>query len=187
MQCTSTPPPGTFSATLWIQCVHQRLAVHSHVSCLQMAARIRSAFPYHKKNSSATRAFDLDSLLAYEPGSPESTTNRSSTLVDPFSDDSSRKRTGDRSRRHRLASFIYRRWIAESLACLVALAALIATLVTLVTHDGLPLPDWPLGISINSLISVYAVIIKGTLMFAVAECMSLDAGWRADDRTPSDS
>jgi Protein of unknown function (DUF3176) len=67
-------------------------------------------------------------------------------------------------------SLVYSRWLIELLASLVALLALAAIIITLVTHDGRPLPEWPFGISINALVSIFAVILKGTMMVPVAEC-----------------
>jgi len=67
-------------------------------------------------------------------------------------------------------SSVYTRWLMELLASLVALLALVAIIITLVTHDGRPLPDWPFGISINALVSIFAVILKGTMMVPVTAC-----------------
>lgn len=61
------------------------------------------------------------------------------------------------------------RWLTEILAYFVSLIALAAIIITLATHDGHPLPDWPFRISINALISVFAVILKATMMIPVAE------------------
>jgi hypothetical protein len=85
----------------------------------------------------------------------------------------SNEREGQISNSPRVLSFIYRRWITELLACLVAAIALAAIVITLETHKGRPLPDWPYGISINALVSVFSVILKGTMMVAVAECKSV--------------
>ena len=62
-------------------------------------------------------------------------------------------------------------WAFELLACLLSLGAMAATVVTLKTHDGLPLPKWPLGISINALVSIYTILLKGGVMVAVPACM----------------
>ena len=65
---------------------------------------------------------------------------------------------------------VFDRWIAELLACVVALIALAAIVITLETHKGRPIPDWPFGISINALVSIFSVILRGTMMIPVAEC-----------------
>jgi hypothetical protein len=67
-------------------------------------------------------------------------------------------------------SLVYTRWLTELLASLIALLAFAAIVITLATHNGRPLPNWPFGISINALVSIFAVILKGTMMVPVAEC-----------------
>ncbi|KAH8674232.1 hypothetical protein BX600DRAFT_509418 [Xylariales sp. PMI_506] len=85
------------------------------------------------------------------------------------------------------SSAVYRRWIGEIAACVIALLAIMATVVTLRTHDGLPLPEWPLGISINALVSIYSIILKAAMMVAVAESLSqLKWSWYTRPRPLSD-
>ncbi|KAF4545037.1 uncharacterized protein LTHEOB_5448 [Lasiodiplodia theobromae] len=75
------------------------------------------------------------------------------------------------------------RWLTEILAYFVSLIALAAIIITLATHDGHPLPDWPFRISINALISVFAVILKATMMIPVAEAVSqLKWSWYREAR-----
>lgn len=52
----------------------------------------------------------------------------------------------------------------------MAVVALVAIVTVLETHKGRPLPDWPFSISINALVSIIAVILKGAMMIPVAEC-----------------
>ncbi|KAL1650425.1 hypothetical protein SLS58_001243 [Diplodia intermedia] len=75
------------------------------------------------------------------------------------------------------------RWLTEILAYIVSLIALAAIVITLATHDGRPLPDWPFRVSINALISVFAVILKATMMIPVAEAVSqLKWSWYKEAR-----
>jgi hypothetical protein len=66
-------------------------------------------------------------------------------------------------------SLLYTRWLVELLACFVAVLALAAIVITLGTHNGRPLPKWPFEISVNALVSIFSVILKGAMMAPVAE------------------
>ena len=60
-------------------------------------------------------------------------------------------------------------WMVEVLSCLLASTALAAIIITLVVHQGKPLPQWPHLISINSLLAIFTVILKASLLLPVAE------------------
>ncbi|OAL53836.1 hypothetical protein IQ07DRAFT_321033 [Pyrenochaeta sp. DS3sAY3a] len=64
-------------------------------------------------------------------------------------------------------------WNIELLACATFVAFIIALAVTLYTRKGRPLPNW----SINSVLSFYAVIFKGALVFVIGAAMSQNQ-WR---------
>ena len=64
-------------------------------------------------------------------------------------------------------------WLWESISWLVALAALMAILITLRMHKGRPLPNWPYSITVNSLISLLATILKTAMMIPIAEGRAL--------------
>ena len=69
-------------------------------------------------------------------------------------------------RRH---THFLRSWWLEIGACFIFILALLAIIVTLRPHQGKPLPQWPYDISINSLISIYVVLLKATVLFVAAE------------------
>lgn len=68
---------------------------------------------------------------------------------------------------------VWNEWMIEILACGLAMLALIAIVTTLEIHNGRPLPQWPFGISVNALVSVFAVILKASMMLPVSECALL--------------
>ncbi|KAH0287863.1 hypothetical protein KCU62_g5567, partial [Aureobasidium sp. EXF-3399] len=67
---------------------------------------------------------------------------------------------------------VWNKWKIEILACGLALLALFAIVMTLIVHDGRPLPQWPFRISVNALVSVFAVILKASMMLPVSESIS---------------
>lgn len=69
----------------------------------------------------------------------------------------------------RVCSRLFIIWTVEILSCLIASLCLAAILGILITHQGLPLPQWPLNITINALIAVFTAIFKMALMVPVAE------------------
>lgn len=64
---------------------------------------------------------------------------------------------------------VYSLWFVEIAAFATAVVALVATAIILGIYNGRPLPDWPVRISINAIVSVFAVILKATLMIPVTE------------------
>jgi hypothetical protein len=60
-------------------------------------------------------------------------------------------------------------WTPELLSCLVAVLALGGLLLVLGMYQGRVLGDLPIKISINAVISVFASIIKASLIMPVAE------------------
>lgn len=64
-----------------------------------------------------------------------------------------------------------RTWWLEFLTCGLVLIALVAMTITLILHQDRPLPDWPYRLSINSLISIYVVVLKSGVLLIIAEGM----------------
>ncbi|KAJ5087648.1 hypothetical protein N7456_011264 [Penicillium angulare] len=63
-------------------------------------------------------------------------------------------------------------WTWEILSCLSASAFFVAIIVVLWYYDGRSMPDWPYGITLNAMVSVFSTIMKASLAFIVAECLA---------------
>ncbi|KAI1110400.1 hypothetical protein F5Y14DRAFT_443999 [Nemania sp. NC0429] len=59
-------------------------------------------------------------------------------------------------------------WTWEIANCGLLLVSLFAILATLYPHDGQPLPKWPFSITINALLSIYAVVMKACMLLVLA-------------------
>ena len=68
------------------------------------------------------------------------------------------------------------RWLLELTACGGSLLMLMATFTFLHNYDGAEQPDWPYGITINSVISWFTTIMKALMFVSVASCLS-QANW----------
>ena len=68
-------------------------------------------------------------------------------------------------------------WWLELLCCVLFIGALVAVVLTVRPYEGRPLPQWPYRLSINSLISVYIVILKAAVLLVAAEGLS-QLKWR---------
>ncbi|KAF2141171.1 uncharacterized protein K452DRAFT_318841 [Aplosporella prunicola CBS 121167] len=91
------------------------------------------------------------------------------------------------SKKPGLVSLVCTRWLMEVLACVIALLALVAIIITLGLHDGRPIPDWPFRISVNAVVSIFSVILKGTMLVPVAEAVSqLKWSWYKEPRPLDD-
>lgn len=76
---------------------------------------------------------------------------------------------------------IFKNWWIEIGACVVSLVALSAIVGTLQPHHGKPLPQWPYQLSVNTLISIYAVVLKVTILLVTAEGLG-QLKWRRFQR-----
>jgi len=64
---------------------------------------------------------------------------------------------------------ILKYWWLEIGACFLFLIILVAIVATLYPHQGKPLPQWPYHLSVNTVISIYVVILKSTILLVAAE------------------
>ena len=62
-----------------------------------------------------------------------------------------------------------RHWWLETGACFISLGAIVAVVATLYPHQGKPLPQWPYNLSVNTILSIYMTILKGTVLTVTAE------------------
>ena len=79
----------------------------------------------------------------------------------------------------RRRSHFMKHWWLEVAACVISILSLIAIIVTLQPHQNKPLPQWPYNISVNSLISVYVVVLKASALLVIAEGLGKqeEASW----------
>lgn len=74
-------------------------------------------------------------------------------------------------------------WLWELLACFGSLLGLIAILTFLKTYDGRSQPQWPSYITVNTVISLLAGLMKAPLLLSTAACIS-QAKWVHYRATP---
>lgn len=67
---------------------------------------------------------------------------------------------------------IFRSWKVEIIACILMLIAVAAIAVTIAPHQGKPLPRWPFRISTNTLLAIYATVIKTAMILVSGSCIS---------------
>jgi len=75
-----------------------------------------------------------------------------------------------------------RGWTPEIVSCLFAIASLGGLVATLKTHEGRPLPGWPQLVTINSIVSIFSMMIRASVGLVLAEGMrrtNLNTGRRA--------
>ncbi|KAF2968381.1 hypothetical protein GQX73_g5218 [Xylaria multiplex] len=122
-------------------------------------------------DSSFNSTFYIDSRSSYY-----SNTNRES---DPAPDPK-------RIQKNKYHGLLYD-WWPELASLALSAIAFIATIVTLYPHDLQPLPHWPYSISVNALISVYVLVFKAAILYAVAAAMGqLKWLWYQKQRVLSD-
>ncbi|KAF7196296.1 hypothetical protein HII31_02363 [Pseudocercospora fuligena] len=64
---------------------------------------------------------------------------------------------------------IFTNWWREAVAIFLLVGSAIATFATLYPYQGRPIPQWPLKITPNALLSVYMLILRGSVGYLLAE------------------
>jgi hypothetical protein len=68
------------------------------------------------------------------------------------------------------------RWL-EIRCCLLFIGAFFAIIATIWIYEGRPLPEWPYHLIVNTLISIYVVILKGALLVTAQGIGQLKWPW----------
>lgn len=63
-------------------------------------------------------------------------------------------------------------WALELVSLLISITALVAIVVTVSKNNRKPLPKLPLGITLNTAISIFATTMKTTILFCAAGVIS---------------
>lgn len=71
-----------------------------------------------------------------------------------------------------IGSILTKRWTAEVASCVFALAALAGLVVILRTHQDRPLPQWPQLVTINSIVSIFSLLMRAGVCYVLAEGLS---------------
>ena len=73
----------------------------------------------------------------------------------------------------------------ELVACSLTLLAIAAKIGTLYPYQDKPLPQWPLAITINALLSIYMTVLKAATGYLLAQGISLQkCQWFSQDTRP---
>ncbi|BCS18843.1 DUF3176 domain-containing protein [Aspergillus puulaauensis] len=70
------------------------------------------------------------------------------------------------------ASKLNDNWTWEIISCFICLVCLASIVAVLLEYDGEPLPEWPYGITINSILSWITQVFTACMIGVVATCLS---------------
>lgn len=98
----------------------------------------------------------------------------SDTLPQSYTSKLEPGKTNPSSRKGNLKSVLgcWPNWKWEIANSAISIITLAATIGTLWPHQNQPLPQWPFHISINTLLSIYSVVMKGSATFVIQSCIS---------------
>jgi len=63
-------------------------------------------------------------------------------------------------------------WKVEFLSVGLGIGFLAAIFITLARFDGREVPNWPVSLNLNSLVAIYATVLRALLLFAIAGILS---------------
>lgn len=63
-------------------------------------------------------------------------------------------------------------WTAEVYSYVFVVLSFLGLVATLFAHQNKPLPEWPQLVSINSIVSLFSLLIRASIAFVLAEGMS---------------
>ncbi|KAJ6072365.1 hypothetical protein N7467_010450 [Penicillium canescens] len=69
-------------------------------------------------------------------------------------------------------SKVNEKWVFEIACCVGMLATLASIIGFLLVYDGKAIPDWPYGITVNTVLSLLSVVLNACLISAVGGCIS---------------
>ncbi|KAK4441971.1 hypothetical protein QBC34DRAFT_314080, partial [Podospora aff. communis PSN243] len=85
---------------------------------------------------------------------------------------------------HRAERSWLRLWMWELAAIASAVGILVAIGIILSVHDGKPLPPWPLGLNLNSLVAILTTFLRALIMVFIAEVIcQLKWDWFREPRS----
>ena len=104
-------------------------------------------------------------------------------MVEKHRDETSRKKSSKTSSeeaeakaysdlRRRLRRLSVDLWIWEVCSLLLSAFCVGAIIVILIEYDNKPIPDWDLGLTINGIISVLAVVAKASMILPITKAIS---------------
>ena len=74
-------------------------------------------------------------------------------------------------------------WRYEIASCMLLVGAFCAIVATLSPFENKRLPRWKYGLSLNTLVAIYVVILKASMLLVASQCLShLKWLWFRDDR-----
>jgi hypothetical protein len=67
---------------------------------------------------------------------------------------------------------VLRVWWAELLCCILVIGSLAGLIITLRVHERRSIPEWPYGLTINSVISLFTLVLKSSALVVACEGIS---------------
>lgn len=89
------------------------------------------------------------------------------------------------NKRSRLSALWRQGWTAEACACVFALCAIVGLVVVLLRLQGRPLPDWPHAVTVNSIVSIFALLIRASIGLVLAEGKYTGSAYICSQLTPT--
>lgn len=90
------------------------------------------------------------------------------------------KNTATRSQSH---PYHLLNWWRELAGCLLSIIAFVGMCITLAMYQRKPSPNWPVWLSLNTIVSIYSLVVKAGIVYVIGEGLGqLKWSWLSKDR-----
>jgi hypothetical protein len=79
---------------------------------------------------------------------------------------------GKKTQTSQASRSLVKNWFWEISSCLTSLVTIVGIIILLSHYNGLPMSDWPYGVTLNAVLSILSTLMKATMVFAVSESLS---------------
>lgn len=145
-----------------------------------------TVFPPHTGGNASFDGLSTNAP-AYDSSTDQMTSvsSSSTTCIVPTTSSATNSNTPSATSPRDIFSSLLKQWKWETASCAIILAVPTIMVATVFPHGDQPIPRWPFKMSINALLSIYALVFKSAIALIVTSCVGqLQWTWFSSDGRP---